>query len=252
MIKSLLVIYLLTLLTGCSSSSSTSGTGIQVDISHVEANTPAVTQTLTPGKSFTTDQGTLVEITQAYLTISEISIRTDCVSTPFAFLFESILETIIPSASAHTESTPTSIGESIVINIMADDASVNNFGTFSPPADSYCGVTVFPRQADSIDRNLPTTVGFTGVVLLVSGNYTPNGEAETAFNINITTELEPSDVTLPSDITLSAANLTGSIDINIEYNTWFEGIDIALLETGVTTEVDKFRTNVTTSIKHLP
>ena len=111
-------------------------------------------------------------------------------------------------------------------------------------------MTVHAHPADADTRELPP-IAFTGVVLHVSGYYTPIGEtAAAAFTIEITTDLEHADIALPTDIILSSSSLTGQIDINIEYNTWFEGIDVTLLDAGDATQLANFRDNITASIKH--
>lgn len=243
----------LLLISACSSTDSTPGTEVHAHLTHLPPAT-TVTATTTPGKQFSNDQspGVSIELTSAYLTISEMDLRTNCSTNPFARLLDTMYELVIPVAHAHTESTPTKIGEPLVVNVLNPDIEELEFGHFSPPPASYCGITVHMHPADVDSRGLPTTPDMIGKVLHIEGSYDDTIVAGT-FNIDIVLEPEHADIAFPAEIVLSATNLTDEAHLNIEYNTWFNGFDataIANLEAGDLTTVQQFLDNITASIGH--
>ena len=242
----------LLLISACSSTDTTPGTEVHAHLTHepAAAPEPAIT-TNTSSKSITLGNGDTIELTSAYLTISEMELRTNCSVNPFARLLDTIYELVIPTANAHTESTPTKIGEPLVVNILNVDTEELEFGHFSPAATTYCGVTVHMHPADIDSRGLPAP-DMAGQVVRLAGTY--NGTATFTFSIDIPTELEHADIRFPTPIALSATNLTGEAHLNIEYNTWFNGLsatDISDLDTDLAsnpTARQMLETNIVASI----
>ena len=236
----------LVLLTGCgSTTSSGSGTDVHVHVTH-EPSASLVAPSEN-SKRFTTGGSTEVEITQAYLTIGTMDIRTDCSASPFAKLGDSILNVLFPAAYAHTVSSPTSIGEPLVLDIMANDVTEVEFGDFSPAAGSYCGITVHLHPADADARDLPVLVSMTGVVAHIEGVYN-TGSGDTSFTVDVTAEPEHADLPFLTDIVLSASNLTAAVDLNIEYDTWFYAINMSSLAAADPAALAAFGDNLTASI----
>lgn len=243
----------LLLISACSSTDSTPGTEVHAHLTHLPPAT-TVTTTATPSKQFVNDQtpGVDIELTAAYLTISEMDLRTDCSVSPFAWLLDTVYEMVIPTAHAHTESTPTKLGTPLVVNLLNPDSEELEFGHFSPPPASYCGITVHMHPADADAIGLPTTFDMVGKVLHLEGTY-DNGAVTSSFIINISTEPEHADIAFPAAIVISATNLSDEAHLNIEYNTWFNGFDataIASLEAGDPATVTQFLDNITASIGH--
>jgi hypothetical protein len=241
----------LLLIGACSSSDTTPGTEVHAHVTHLPP-AATVTETATPGKQFDNGSGVTIELTAAYLTLSEMDLRTDCSASPFARLFDTIYELVIPTAHAHTESTPTKLGTPLVVNVLNPDTEELEFGHFSPPPSSYCGITVHMHPADGDARDLPTTLSMIGLVLHLEGSYDNTVVAGT-FNIDITLEPEHADIAFPAPIVLSASNLTGEIHLNIEYHTWFNGFDataIANLDAADPAAVTQLLDNITASIVH--
>lgn len=241
----------LVMISACSSSDTTPGTKIHAHLTHLPtANT--VTDGPTGGKQFDNGQGVTIELTSAYLTISEMDLRTDCSASPFAHLFDTLYEMVIPTAHAHTESTPTKIGSPLVVNVLNPDTEELEFGHFSPPPASYCGITVHMHPADADTRGLPTTFPMDGLVLRIEGNYDAGG-GPAIFTYETPLELEHADIAFPAAIELSISNLTDEAHLNIEYHTWFNGFDGTAMDdlaNGVQTAIDQLRENVVNSIVH--
>jgi len=238
----------LVLVSACSSTDTTPGTEVHAHVTHLPPAT-SVTSTATPSKQFTNNNGDIIELTSAYLTLSEMDLRTDCSASPFAWLLDTVYELVVPSAHAHTESTPTKLGTPQVVNLLNADSEELEFGHFSPPPGSYCGVTVHMHPADADTVNLPTTLSMVGLVLHLTGSYDDGGGA-TGFTVEISLELEHADVEFPAAIVLSASNLTDEIHLNIEYQTWFDDIVMADLAALDPAAVTKLGDNITASIKH--
>lgn len=239
----------LLLVSACSSTDSTPGTEVHAHVTHLPP-AATVTETATPGKQFTNNNGVTIELTSAYLTLSEMDLRTSCSpATPFARLIDAIYEFVLPVANAHTESTPKKLGTPQIVDLLNPDSEELEFGHFSPPPGSYCGVTVHMHPADTDTVNLPATLSMDGLVLHLSGNY-DNGGGATGFTVEISLELEHADVAFPADIELSATNLTDEIHLNIEYHTWFDNIVMTNLAALDPAEVAQLGENITASIKH--
>ena len=162
-----------------------------------------------------------------------MELRTSCSpGQPFAQIMDTLYELLIPTADAHTESTPTRIGEPLVVNVLNPDTEELEFGHFSPPPASYCGITVHMHPADADSRGLPSP-DMAGKVIRLEGTYTVTGGSTTTFLIELSDHLEHADIEFPAAIVLSASNLSGEAHLNIEYNTWFNGLtatDIAELD----------------------
>ena len=242
----------LLLISACSSTESTPGTEVHAHVTHLPPAAANVTETATPGKQFVNDQGVTIELTSAYLTLSEMQIRTDCSVSPFARLLEAVYDLVLPVANAHTESTPTKLGEPLVVNVLNPDTEELEFGHFSPAAGSYCGITVHMHPADADSRGLPTTLSMIGQVLHLEGNYSVGGP-QIAFTVETAVEPEHADIAFPATINLSASNLSGEAHLNIEYNNWFDGFDsaaMAALATADSSAVTQLLDNITASISH--
>ncbi len=242
----------LLLISACSSSDITPGTDVHTHLTHLP---PATTvTTTTTGKQFVNDQGVSIELTSAYLTLSEMNLRTDCSVSPFARLLDAVYELVVPVAHAHTESTPTKLGTPLVVNLLNPDNEELEFGHFSPAPGNYCGITVHMHPADADARNLPTTISMIGLVLHIEGNYSVSVSGpQIAFTVDVALEPEHADIVFPANIALSEANLTDEIHLNIEYNTWFDGFnatDINNLLLNDLTAITQLLDNITASVDH--
>lgn len=238
----------LLLISACSSTDSTPGTEVHAHVTHLPPAT-TVTETQTPGKQFTNNNGDIIELTSAYLTLSEMDLRTDCSASPFAWLRDAVFELLVPAAYAHTESTPTKLGTPLVVNLLNADSEELEFGHFSPPPSSYCGITVHMHPADADARNLPTTLSMVGQVVHLAGSYDTGGGA-TAFTVDVALEPEHADIAFPAAIVLSASNLNDEIHLNIEYNSWFDNIIMADLAAADPAAITQLLDNITASVGH--
>jgi hypothetical protein len=158
-INVLLAGLLVSCLSACNSSSSTGDSAAVTAVSMSAAPSPANAPVMMPGnKVFTTAEGHTVTLTKAYLVISSTTIETSCGAT-FSAALDGVLDILVPSAHAHTTTTPTSTGVPYVINLLAQDNKAESIGGMSPAVGDYCGVDVDIFAADDDAINLPTASG---------------------------------------------------------------------------------------------
>lgn len=228
----------LSVLTACSSSSSGSSSSGGISVSLGAAPSPANAAVMMPGqKVFMNDMGDTITLTKAYLVIASSTIETDCTGSSFSAAIENLFDLIVPVAHAHTTSTPTSTGVPYVIDLLAADNNLASIGKVSPPPGDYCGVTYDLIAADADTINLPSGTGepdMIGKTLYVEGTYELSQSAGGATgNILLDTGATLIDrkMLLTAVMALSASNLNGTVNTGINYDTWFDAVDMATLET---------------------
>ncbi|RKZ64739.1 MAG: hypothetical protein DRQ44_09000 [Gammaproteobacteria bacterium] len=246
-------------LSACTSSSGSSSAGTQVTIS--VAPSPANVAAMPAGAKTFTVNGNEIILTKAYLVISSATIETDCSAMSFRAALDGMLDIVVPVANAHTTSTPTSTGEPYVINILGVDGGLNNIGALSPPAADYCGVDVDISAADADASNLPDAGAgepdMIGKTLFIEGTYTPAGGLTGNILMSTGTTLINRNLLLSALMMISPNNLNGSVKIAINYDTWFDAVDLNILENEVAAPTDsssegyKVLQNITNSIHQL-
>ena len=244
-INALLLITAASVISSCSSSSGSAVGGTQVTIN--ARPSPAVTLAQSAGdKTFTNDLGDSITLTQAYVVISNATIESTC-GVSFSAAAEQLLNFIIPQAQAHTNSTPTSTGDPYVVNLLNADNESVQIGTLSPPAATYCGVGLNLLAADADAINLPAAAGAPNMVgksIYIEGRYILAGGGSGNILISTGAALSSRNVLLPSLMQLSASNLSASVEIVLNYDSWFNAIDLALLETETAAFTNPVDTNV--------
>jgi hypothetical protein len=240
-------------LAGCSSSSGSSSAGTSVVIS--VAPSPANAATVTASdKTFAHTSGTIT-LTKAYLVISSATIETDCSAMSFSAALDGVLDIVVPPAHAHTSATPTSTGVPHVINVMGEDGALNSIGTLSPPTGDYCGVDIDLLAADIDAENRPEDVDMVGKTLHIEGTYSLTAGGGGVVSISTGFSLINRELSLSALMMISDNNRNGSVDIAINYDTWFDMVDLDLLENGssdqMDDELDQVLLNVSASIHQL-
>ena len=244
-INALLLVTAASVISSCSSSSGSAVGGTQVTIN--ARPSPAVTLAQPAGnKTFTNDLGDSITLTRAYIVISNATIESTC-GVSFSAAAEQLLNFIIPQAQAHTSSTPTSIGDPVVVDLLYADNESVHIGTLSPPAETYCGVSLNLLAADADAINLPEAAGTPNMVgksVYIEGSFILAGGGSGNILISTGAALSSRHVLLPSLMQLSANNLSASAGIMFNYDSWFNAIDLALLETETAAFTDLGGTNV--------
>lgn len=261
-INTVLSCLLATSLAACGSSSSSGDSSTVTSVSMSAAPSPANAPVMVAGnKVFTTAEGHTVTLTKAYLVISSTTIETTC-GANFSAALESVIDVIISRAHAHTTTTPTSTGVPYVIDLLAADNVPVSIGGMSPAVADYCGVDIDLFAADDDAINLPAGVGepdMIGRTVYIEGSYSLSGAAGSG-NIKIDTGVTLINryLQLSALMMITASTPTGSIGLGINYDTWFDAVDLAMLETEtvVTTNpadpnVSQVLQNITSSIHQL-
>lgn len=253
-------------LSSCSSSSSSgdnpgSTTSVNVSIT----TSPARSAALGGGpKNMFNSEADIIILNKAYLVISSTTIVTDCSGLPiYSELWEGLLNGIIPQAHAHTASTPTSTGVPYVIDLLAHpDNLMIPIGGMSPSVGNYCGADIDLLAADVDAENLPVgPPSMIGKSLYIEASYIQapgNGGATGDFIIDTSAALSQRNLLLSALMMISENSPDGSIAIGINYDTWFDAVDLAMLDADTATGTDpndasviQLMQNISASIKQL-
>jgi hypothetical protein len=215
---------------------------------------PATAMAMGVGPKDITPMGTMdtVTLNKAYLVLSSTTIVTDCSGPPlYTAALDGLLDIIIPRANAHTVPTPTSTGIPYVIDILGMDDAPISIGGMSPSVANYCGVDIDMLAADADAQNLPAGTNMIGKTLYVEGTYTLAGGGGGNILIDTGVTLVPRNLRLSALMMISAGSPSGSVALAINYDTWFDTVDLALFEGGDAGELNKVLLNVTGSIHQL-
>ncbi len=257
-INVLVISLLAVFISACSSSSSTDDGSTSVTAVNMSATpSPANAAVMDAGpKRFVTTEAHTVNLTKAYLVISSTTIETTC-GASFIAALDGLLDIIIPQAHAHTTTTPTSTGVPYVINLLAADNTPVSIGSMSPAVADYCGVDVDLFAADADAINLPVGAAepdMIGKTVFIEGTYTLDGGGGGIIKIDTGATLINRNLLLSALMMISESTPTGSISLGINYDTWFDAVDLELLEnenvapTVVSSEGFKVLQNITSSI----
>jgi len=217
------------------SGSSHSEEGITVTFAATHQQTPDATlqvPTAPAGvKTFANSEGIKITLTKAYLVIWSIRLESDCNTTLFTQLRQTIFNQFIPTALAHTETTPTQLGVPNVINLLAADLTELELGTINPPPGHYCGMTVELLKADADTQKLPADINMINRMLYLEGQYLPLGTSQpVAFTVALAKTPLPRHLRLVTPLTLSSDQRTARLTTRIYYDRWFDGLNLSTLD----------------------
>ncbi len=248
----LLVTFFIAGLAACGSSSGSASSGTQVDISAAPLPVNTVNQNA-GAKTFVNDLGDTVTLSKAYLVLSSATVESDCGVTFTAFA-DHLIAILISTANAHTTTTPTSTGEPYVIDLLSADNSATEIGRLSPPENDYCGVRLDMLAADEDTENLPTGTGepdMIGKSIYIQGSYTLAAGGSGSIHLSSGAALPGRDLLLSALLPISSNDKKGKIDIGINYDTWFNMIDLALLETATVSFTSPVDPNVSRVLQNI-
>jgi len=172
--------------------------------------------------------GDVVRLTRGHVNVASVEIFA-CPS----MAWRKVLDALSPlgTAQAHTEGTPTRIGEPHVDDLLRDDAQRLTLGTLKPPADRYCRAVVLLEAADADAVGLPASVPMEGSTLLLEGTVEPaGGGAAQPFELASSAEAE-ADVQFlgstgsPSALPLTTAGTARTGHVLLRYDRWFDAVD---------------------------
>lgn len=178
-------------------------------------------------RNFTTDLGYGVLLEQGYITLASVEIQA-CPSTSAA-----IERLVVSVAQAHTEASPTRLGEPHVESLLRADLEATDIGELNPPPGGYCLATVHFGPADDDATGLPENVEMVGLTVYLKGTFLAPGEHESQPFEIMSSGAEDAMLTLWEDATsnaslsLSAESPSGRLDIALLYDGWLDGIHLA-------------------------
>jgi hypothetical protein len=221
-------------LNACTETSGLASGGTSIDIS--AAPSPANIAAQSAGaKTFNNDLGDSITLTRAYLVLTNAEVKSSC-GASFSVDAEDILNFLLPTAHAHTEATPTATGEPYVLDLLTADNNAIAIGSVSPPVDDYCGLSIDLIAADADTFNLPSASGapnMVGKTVYIEGSYTQapaNGGNSGQILVSTGATLTKRDLALSPTVSISRSTPGANISVAIQYDTWFNAVDLAVLE----------------------
>lgn len=187
--------------------------GIEVDVAYQTPVTPQALQT---------DMGYRVKLERALIAVGRVELlKCDNFALQLWGLF-------VPGrARAHEETTPTSLGVPMIIDLMESSGISRFAGTLRPPPGRYCGIRVVgaPADADAIGSTpersamLQSSVVVQGVV-----ENSATGDEE-PFEAQII-DVIACDMLFDEPLVFDGPRSV-SVSVHIDHMRWFDGIDFA-------------------------
>ena len=187
--------------------------GIEVDVTYQAPATPQAVQT---------DMGYRVKLDRALIALGRVELlECDNFARQLWGLF-------VPGrARAHEESTPTSLGVPVIIDLMESSGAVLFAGTLRPPPGRYCGIRVVgaPADADAIGSTPERADMLENAVVLegVVEHSETGGEVPLRARI---AEAIASDMLFDEPLVFDGPRSV-SVSVQIDHIRWFDGIDFA-------------------------
>jgi hypothetical protein len=174
--------------------------------------------------------GSVVTLTRGWVNVGAVEIFA-CPPTAFRRTLRFLDP--IGVAEAHTPGSPTKIGVPHVDDLARPDGAAIDFGTFKPPADTYCQakVSLDAADADAMGLPAPSVVPMSGNTIWIEGSVSPAGGGPGQdFTLTSAVEVDgqvpfvgPSGSASP--IALTSAGTARSARVVLRYDRWFATVD---------------------------
>jgi len=189
--------------------------GIEVDVAYQAPATPQAVET---------DMGYRVKLDRALISLGRVELlKCDNFALQLWGLF-------VPGrARAHEESTPTSLGVPMIIDLMESSGTVLFAGTLRPPPGRYCGIRVMgaPADADAIGST-PERAEMEESSVLLEGMVENSATGDKEPLRARITEVIAYDMLFDEPLVFDSPRSV-SISVQIDHMRWFDGIDFASL-----------------------
>lgn len=179
-------------------------------------------------KRWTTTEGVDITLTAGWVVPSRADLAPTC-DEPGFVRWDWPAWLGLSRAQAHIPASPTRLGTPTVVDLLAADAEPLGLGVISPLPDSYCGSDwgIFAADEDAV--GLDQTPQMLGLSVLLQGHYGPE---QTVFELRSSRSLSPVQRRFPNLETLNTAGEQLQLRLNLAYDAWFDGVDMAALARG--------------------
>jgi hypothetical protein len=249
-------------ISGCGGSGSGSGSieaGIEAGFTAMpsrsarNASAPVAEETQT----FYTDEGRRIDLENGFISLSVVRL-TRCSAT-VAGLGWGILHALLPAAMAHGNHVEAPSG---VIDVVAADGTPFDLGSLPIEPGTYCGVelelTRLPAgtpntQPDAIAYVAPCDYPDSATLPFVPGlPVQPDEFRHECYQISVPGNGALIRLALPEPLALNSMRRSATMTIQIEYDTWFDGVDIPALAQGDTAARQQLLNNMVGSMRLRP
>jgi hypothetical protein len=209
---------------GCTSEDA----GVTLDLGLVHQQ-PGTSQNGLP-RVLAGQSGSVITLTRAWVNVGAVEIL-PCPATAWHRALRFLSP--IGVADAHTAGSPTKIGVPHVDDLARPDGQSMDFGTFKPPADTYCQATVSLDAADddAVGLPAPSVVPMSGNTIWIEGTVSPaGGGSPQTFTLTSAAEVDStvafiSTAGAASPIALKTAGTARSARVVLRYDQWFSTVD---------------------------
>lgn len=253
----LLVTLALMLLAACGGSGSgSSEPGIEAGFSATNSksarnNSMASTE---EGQTFYTAQGKRIDLENGFVSLAPVGLVA-CSST-VATVGRWLGNFLVPQAIAHGSTIEAPAG---VMDVAEADGTVLDLGEIPASPGNYCAIELelvrLPVDAPGGDQDglvyvAPCYYPDSGTIPHVPGAVVQPDEVNHAcYQIPVPGSATILRLQLPSPLALDGARRQAAITVMVEYDTWFDGVDVPSLASGDVTERLKLINNIAASMR---
>lgn len=256
-IRLLLSVCLVAVTSGCGGSGSgSSEPGIEADFSMSNVRS-ARNQGAPPaeaGQTFYTAEGKRIDLENGFFSVSVVGL-TGCSSAMTDFI-RALGGFLVASASAHGNAAEAPEG---VVDVSEADGSRFALGLLPATPGTYCGVELellpLPPEARGGDVGAlvylaPCYYPDSGTIPDVPGAPTqPDEVNHSCYQIPVQAAAPAVRLAFARPLTLDSANRNALITITVEYDTWFDGVDVPALSGGNAQASQKLLDNLAASLR---
>ncbi len=189
------------------------------------------------GQTFYTAEGKRIDLENGFLSLSIVGLNA-CPSA-LSDVTKVLAGFFVGSAYAHGSAVEAPEG---VVDVSKSDGTRFNLGQLPAMPGSYCGVELellpLPQDAPGGDVGALTYLSpcyypDSNTLAQVPGApVQPDEVRHSCYKISVVTAAPVVRVSFPSPLTLGDGKRNANITIKIEYDTWFDGVDVPALSAG--------------------
>lgn len=236
------VLLLALLASGCGGSGSgSSEPGIEAAFSMTNAKSsrnqaaPSVAQ----GQTFYTAEGKRIDLENGFISVSVVGLNR-C-SSAMADMIKAVGGFLVSGALAHGNVVEAPEG---VIDVGQTDGSRFDLGVLPATPGNYCGVELelellpLPHAAPGGDQGAlvyvsPCYYPDSGTIPDVPGVPTqPDEVNHSCYQIPVSAAAPVMRLSFATPLGLDSGNRNAKVTVTVEYDTWFDGVDVPALSTG--------------------